>query len=200
MTKPEKTLNKKSTGKAARLQHILDAAEACIERFGITKTTMDDVTEASGLGRMTIYRVFRTRSDLLNALAVRRLEALANEIIPVLKTYATFEESIVNGSLLSFDKAREDSLLFSLIEYTTDKSIERLLIDFGTPIDDLMIKVWGGVFSQARQKGILRSNVSDADLINWLRSIHLVLYVRDDLDRAGRARLLRTFVMPSFVG
>ena len=35
---------------------ILDAAEICLERYGLQKTTIEDVAKASGVSRATVYR------------------------------------------------------------------------------------------------------------------------------------------------
>jgi AcrR family transcriptional regulator len=37
---------------------VLEGAYACISRFGMAKTTIDDVAKASGVSRATIYRLF----------------------------------------------------------------------------------------------------------------------------------------------
>lgn len=37
---------------------MLEAAYACVSRFGIAKTTVEDVVKESGISRATIYRVF----------------------------------------------------------------------------------------------------------------------------------------------
>lgn len=183
----------------SKRERILEAALACIERFGVAKTTLDDVTEASGLGRMTVYRIFRTRSDLLNALAVKRLQELADKLRPIVNSFDSFEEAVIHGSIKSTEFTKDDQILFSLIENTSDKSIERLLIDPGTPVDDLMTRVWSGVFGKARKKKILRKDLSNKELINWLRAIHLILHLRDDLDTKGRKKFIKNFTLPSMI-
>ena len=52
---------------------ILDATAACIARFGLGKTTLDDVAKAAGCSRATVYRLFPGKQQLLGAyVAVRR--------------------------------------------------------------------------------------------------------------------------------
>ncbi|HYP95908.1 MAG TPA: helix-turn-helix domain-containing protein, partial [Mycobacterium sp.] len=46
-------------------ERILAAAERCIDRHGIRKTTMDDVASEVGLSRPSVYRYFADRDDLL---------------------------------------------------------------------------------------------------------------------------------------
>ena len=51
-------------------QHLLAAAQACIERDGFSKVTLSDVAAAAGVTRPTVYRYFGSAEELFNAAAV----------------------------------------------------------------------------------------------------------------------------------
>lgn len=54
---------------------VLDAAKACFERWGMAKTTIDDIAGEAGVSRATLYRMFPGGKDVLfEALRVRELE------------------------------------------------------------------------------------------------------------------------------
>ena len=57
-------------------ERILAAAERCIERHGIRKTTMDDVASEVGLSRPSVYRYFADRDDLLVELIMRHARVI----------------------------------------------------------------------------------------------------------------------------
>ena len=65
---------------------ILDAALALAADSGLRHLTMDDVAARAGVGRMTVYRRFGGKPQLLDALAVREcrrcLAAVAGAIDP----------------------------------------------------------------------------------------------------------------------
>lgn len=46
-------------------ERILQAAFACVARYGLAKTTVEDVARASGLSRATLYRYFPGGRDQL---------------------------------------------------------------------------------------------------------------------------------------
>jgi AcrR family transcriptional regulator len=63
-------------GSAARAssERICDAALACVARWGVAKTTLEDVAREAGVGRATIYRVFRGgKAEVLRAMAAREV-------------------------------------------------------------------------------------------------------------------------------
>jgi AcrR family transcriptional regulator len=46
-------------------ERLLEAAYACVARFGLAKTTMEDVAREAGLSRATVYRYFPAGKDQL---------------------------------------------------------------------------------------------------------------------------------------
>jgi AcrR family transcriptional regulator len=58
---------------------ILDATARCIERDGVRKTTMSDVSSHAKIAKATLYNHFRTKDDLIAALVLARTEQLAAE-------------------------------------------------------------------------------------------------------------------------
>src|SRR5687768_3796926 len=57
---------------------LADAALRCIARWGLTKTTLEDVAREAGLSRATVYRAFPGggKDALFAALASRQLARL----------------------------------------------------------------------------------------------------------------------------
>ncbi|MGI8793766.1 MAG: TetR/AcrR family transcriptional regulator, partial [Acidimicrobiales bacterium] len=48
-------------------ERLLEAAYACVGRYGLGKTTMDDVAREAGMSRATVYRYFPGgRDEVIN--------------------------------------------------------------------------------------------------------------------------------------
>lgn len=56
-------------------ERLLDAAEACLRRDGIRRTTVAQVAEEAGVSRAWLYRHFPDKATLLSAALIRRDEA-----------------------------------------------------------------------------------------------------------------------------
>jgi AcrR family transcriptional regulator len=58
--------------RAARRQQILDAAVECFSREGFHRTSMQDIFAESGLSAGAVYRYFRGKDEIVEAIAVER--------------------------------------------------------------------------------------------------------------------------------
>jgi AcrR family transcriptional regulator len=79
-----------------RRQQILDAARRCFARKGFHETTMQDVFAVSGLSAGAVYRYFKTKDELIQAISASTLgqlgavidDALAEDPLPGLDEIA----------------------------------------------------------------------------------------------------------------
>src|SRR4051812_49890187 len=78
---------------------LLRAADRCIQRHGIRKTTMDDIAREAGMSRPSLYRHFAGREELLLALSTAHARALTTRTLAAIASYGSFSERLV-GSLL----------------------------------------------------------------------------------------------------
>ena len=90
-----------ATQREARRDHILEAALKCFSRDGFHQTTTTDIVRESGVSQGTLYLYFKSKDDLIAALADDRhhreaaLNALAEHeqdplrsILALMKLYA----------------------------------------------------------------------------------------------------------------
>ncbi|MEV0439762.1 helix-turn-helix domain-containing protein [Streptomyces spectabilis] len=56
---------------ADRLPEVLDATYACLSRYGVRRTTMDDIAREMGVSRSAVYQYVRGKEDAVRRLALR---------------------------------------------------------------------------------------------------------------------------------
>lgn len=76
-------------------EHLLDAAEACFGRFGIEKTTVDDVAAEAELSRGMVYRHFSGRDELVTGVVARMTDRYISRITQELDGSESLGELIV---------------------------------------------------------------------------------------------------------
>ncbi|WP_439664731.1 TetR/AcrR family transcriptional regulator [Lentzea sp. HUAS TT2] len=84
-------------------RRIVKAATACVDRVGLTKTSMSVVAAEAGVTRQTVYRYFPRLADILSAVAVAGAEDFAARMARHLATFGSpaevAVESVVFGVL-----------------------------------------------------------------------------------------------------
>lgn len=114
-------------------ERVLAGAYACVERFGMGKTTVDDVARVSGVSRATIYRLFPGgREQLLretvgwemNHFFVRLAEAVADapDLEQRLERALAFaRRSVLEHAVLQRVLQTEPDLLLPLMTVEQDR-------------------------------------------------------------------------------
>jgi AcrR family transcriptional regulator len=116
-------------------ERILAAAERCIDRHGVRKTTMGDIDSEVGLSRPSAYRYFADRDDLLVELITRHGRALLDRAPKTISRQSSLSDQIVESLLYIADHGQRDPLTRYLID-PDGTSIGRQMIASGTSEND----------------------------------------------------------------
>lgn len=76
---------------------ILKAAARCFAREGFHVTSVTDVIEASGLSAGSVYRYFKNKDDLIEAIIDRYLQTVINEIQSAAEATSDPAEAVVSA-------------------------------------------------------------------------------------------------------
>jgi AcrR family transcriptional regulator len=188
-----------SDAEVARGQ-LMDAAEACFEKYGIAKTTMDDIAKMAGVSRPTVYRHFSDRDGLILAVVMRRSRQLIDRAQKFLRKQSSFEEQVVEGLIFLVDKGRKDPFVGLLVS-PEHMDLANQIVGASSAAVDLAYEMWEPILIEARDRGELREDIEFRAIATWFTYLILLLVGRGDLepDVDAQRELLRTFVMPAFV-
>ena len=98
-------------------ERVLDAALELAAASGIQNLTMDAVAARAGVGRMTVYRRFGSKAELVQALAVRETRRALTTIAAALAPDQSASESLAAGFVAALRIAREHPLLRRLVRH-----------------------------------------------------------------------------------
>jgi AcrR family transcriptional regulator len=98
-------------------RHLVEAALACIARWGVRKTSLDDIAREAGVSRATAYRIFPGGKDRLVEVVVRHEAGrLLRAVEDQLQGSATLDELVVTGITTVLRLAADHPVLGAVIE------------------------------------------------------------------------------------
>ena len=186
---------------APHAQAFLDAAERCFARFGIAKTSMDDVAQEAGFSRTTLYRYFRDRESLIVASVKQRVEASAGPMREQLCAIEPFAKRLEEGIVRDVRRARRDPILGSLLTVNGLALADPLVGPDGVGFQ-LTRLLWEPLLEDARESGDLATGVKVLDACSWIAQLEIMFvstYRADDASVRHMRRTIRTFVLPALV-
>jgi AcrR family transcriptional regulator len=182
-------------------ERILAAAERCIDRYGLRKTTIDDIASEVGLSRSSVYRYFADRDDLLIELITRHGRALINEAKKPLSRQSGFPDRVIEAMLYVADHARRDPLTRHVIE-PDGTSLGRRMRNSGTS-QLLRAELFDPFLDIAVANNELPPGLPRADVLLWLGNL-MVMVMRGledgEADVKRYRSMLRRFAAPAFAG
>jgi AcrR family transcriptional regulator len=97
---------------------ILAATMQCVSRWGLSKTTLDDIAREAGCSRATVYRLFPGgKENLLRQLVLDEVKRFFSSIAHRLEHALDVEELLVEGLTEALSQLREHPALGFLLEH-----------------------------------------------------------------------------------
>jgi len=177
-------------------QEIINAAARCFEQYGPQRTSMDDIAEAAGISRKTLYRIFNDRPKLIQAVLESRWAKIAKKIQRRIAKATSFEEALLEGSVTAVSAARSDKLTNDIIHKATDHNLEQFLLRGNERIYKANQDIWLTAIEEARREGAIKPHLSNDRIIEIIASIHALLLMRDDTPVKQRA-FLKDVLLPA---
>ena len=180
-------------------ERILAAAERCIGRHGIRKTTMEDIASEIAMSRPSVYRYFADRDDLLVELISRHSRALRDRAHKFISRQSSLPDQIVEGLLYIADHGHRDPLTRYLID-SDGTSLGRRMTASRTS-EMLTAEFWDPFLDAALANKELPHGLPRSDIYLWMANLGLMLMrglADGDGDLTRYRSVLRRFVAPAF--
>jgi AcrR family transcriptional regulator len=187
---------------AAR-DRLIDAAEACFSRFGVSKTTLEDIASEAGVSRATVYRYFDGgRDEIILAVVLREAREFLGALQRRVQREADLDDAIVEGIMYTIASVRKNehlALLFApeVAGQTTS------IAGASTALFELTTDFLRPIFEQAVMEGRLRRGVVAEEAAEFVLRMILSLLSVDGPRRRSDAKqrqFLRTFCAGAVVG
>lgn len=179
---------------------LLDAAELCFRELGIAQTTMDDVIRVAGVPRTTAYRYVGTKPELIAAVVFREWTRFLDRLDRRLAKMRTLEDALVEGLMLSIDECRDSEIMAAAFGVEDMVAIHTSTAPYQDEWFRSFVGFMGQRLAPAREAGLIRPDVTDADVTEWAMRTIVSFAAMGDVQRRGRAERrehLRRMFLPA---
>lgn len=106
-------------------ESILKAAEKLFQKWGIRKTTMEDIAREAGKAKSTLYYYFKSRDEVLDAVASTQIVRILAAAKAEMAKMGTAREKMMAYACTTFREVRRSIALFEIArgEVKADKSL-----------------------------------------------------------------------------
>ncbi|WP_221043115.1 TetR/AcrR family transcriptional regulator [Mycobacterium senriense] len=179
---------------------LLDAAETCYERHGVSRTTVDDIAKEASVHRTTVYRYFGSRDDVLAFVMLRESASVIEGAEQTLNGNRPFSNRLLDaldGAIAAVEKSRWLRVLFSAESLTMTVAAAA-----STAFRDRIRQTLRPYVDAAKANGELREQLDPDAVADWLVRVAQMLLMDHLAEGQHDARLdrratLRNFVIPA---
>ena len=174
---------------------IVEGARRCFERFGIEKTTIEDIAKAAGVSRPTVYKFFAGKMDIVDHIGFGELDKIQELVRARIKRD------------LGFADMTTEAIVASVLVASGNPYIRRFVEDFEvsaqsqlstSPYQQQARRRWESVMKRAQASGELAADLDPAEVVSWLsRNQVMLLRVLDQFggDEEKLRHMVRRFVV-----
>ncbi|MEO5873532.1 MAG: TetR/AcrR family transcriptional regulator [Streptosporangiaceae bacterium] len=186
---------------ATSYERIVDAAEECFARFGVAKTTVEDVALSAGMSRATLYRNFGGgRDELILAVFLRDVSRFFDQITERLTGQLDVPAAVVDGIVDAVVFIRHEPRIAGLLAPEVVGHTQTVVNQASERVLRLCADRVRPYFSLAQEAGLLRPGTEVEGAVEFLfriiASLSLSPLTRTDEETR---HFLRTYVLPSLI-
>lgn len=181
-------------------ERILVGASEQFRKFGVQRSTMEDVAKRSGVSRITVYRRFATKELLVERTVQHEFRNYFDRFVQDIAGARTVAERVELGFVSSLRVVRGNPLINALFDADNDMLLSSVVGDDGSTLAGVSDFLSGQI--RLEQKAGNVDAAVDADLVAEVMvrictSLLLIPSRRVDLDDERQLRALaRTILVP----
>lgn len=153
---------------------ILDAAEQCIHRFGIRRTSMGEVARVGKLSRGSIYRYFGDKASLVEGVFRRQQQLFLDRAEASLEKESSLVDKLTRSVVLGRQDMREG--LFASLAETEPETVAMMFLD--PRYYQRSVSFWPPHVRLAQAQGEISADLDEATISDFVvrLAVSLVMF------------------------
>lgn len=168
---------KSSDGASESIDRVIKAAYECFDRFGVKKTTIEDIAAQAEMSRPTVYRYFSGKDDILRHICSLEIRKVNDELRSRISRRDTFADLLTECLLLTTRIAHDNKYVRLLVESSevTSRSADPASNDYTANR-----AVWGTLLETAMKRDEVAPDLTIDSVASWLILAESMLLIKVD--------------------
>lgn len=180
-------------------ERVLEALQECVLRWGVQKTTVEDIARAAGMSRATVYRLFPGgKSSMVEAGALAMVTDLVDQVAFAVAAAPDLSEALTALLVVSTTVLADDEMLNFLMEHEQSVveaqlalgGLDRLLAAVGTGAGPAL-QPYLGDSGRAEEAAVWAARTVASHLLDPADGVSLA-------DPVTARHLVTTYFLPGF--
>ena len=105
---------------------ILDSTVACINRWGLEKTSLSNIAKEAGVARSTIYMYYSSREEVIESAMLYSGDSFMHLLLEHVEQFSLPEERLIEALLFLIDNVTDQSLMMSVSASDPSKNTSKV--------------------------------------------------------------------------
>lgn len=169
---------------------ILKSARELFQKWGMSKTTMEDIAKASGKGKSTLYYYYKSKEEIYEAVALNEMREIHKIVIDTINREPTAEGKLKAYVMTSLIEAHKRITVYDVVKQeiaANDHIIRKIRTIYDSQevrivYDILAFGIRNDEFNLFNEKEL---NLLSYMIVTSLRSIEINLFLEDNIFTEG---------------
>ena len=94
---------------------VITTAQRLFQKYGYSKTTMEDIAKAMGRGKSTLYYYYKSKDEIFEAVILKEADEVVHEILEATKQKTTAEDKLKAYLITSLESIKVKMNLYEAI-------------------------------------------------------------------------------------
>lgn len=180
-------------------ERIVAAACACFDRYGIAKTTIEDIARGASVSRQTVYRHFSGKDDILDTICCREAVKINAVVRAGIDRSMDFQTTLATALFIIITEGNKNAILRQVADVP---SFQALAASPQSRSHQLNLHYWKDMMERAAARSELAGDLTPEEIVGWLILMQSVLQFRladGALDEGQLHRVISRFVVAPLI-
>jgi len=159
---------------------VLDAAKRRFHRFGVKKTTMDEISSDAGVSKKTVYEIFRSKDELFVSLFIRETLKVRKIFLNKVAHIDDPLEKIIQLFHVAANYFRQESFWVQVLKDTDGLYAPFLKERYRRQVEEGIVEIIARILEQGIAKGEIRPLDTRAVSYFLFKLFQSISYARTD--------------------